>query len=189
MNRIEKLDRVVILLVVSIMLMGVAHSQAAGKSKAGAAFEQLSSLVGEWKGTQEGAVGEVTLTYTLTANDSVLMEESRPAGGPAMITMFSVGGDHLVATHYCSARNQPQMATDPINESRKNVLAFSFVRITGMSTPDDWHNTALEMHLDDRDHLSQVWGWEYQGKKGTAVFHFVRKKACQVQLHETVFPF
>jgi hypothetical protein len=176
MNKIEKQYRVVILFVVSMMLMGVAHSQAAGKSKAGAAFKQLASLVGEWKGTQDGAVREVTLTYTLTANDSVLMEESRPAGGPAMITMFSVDGDRLVATHYCSARNQPQMATAPFNDLRKNVLAFSFVRITGMNTPGDWHNTALEMHFDDGDHLSQIWGWEYQGKKGTTAFHFVRQK-------------
>jgi hypothetical protein len=25
--------------------------------------------------------------------------------------MFSVDGDHLIATHYCSAGNQPQMTT------------------------------------------------------------------------------
>jgi len=55
-----------------------------------------------------------------------------------MVTMFSVVGDHLVATHYCSAGNQPQMVTEPIADPQKNVLAFSLVaHITGMTTPDE----------------------------------------------------
>jgi len=177
MSKMNKWYRVVILSVISMTLPAVAHSQGTGKSKATAAFAHLASLVGEWQGTQDGTSTEIALTYTLTANDSVLMEESRPADGPPMITMFSVDGDHLVATHYCSVRNQPQMATGPITDPLRGVLAFSFVRITGMNTPDDWHNTGVEMHLDDKDHLSQIWSWKYQGKTGTIGFHFARKKA------------
>jgi hypothetical protein len=50
-------------------------------------------------------------TYTLTANGSVLMSETKPANSEAMITMFTVDSDHLIATHYCVAGNQPQMVT------------------------------------------------------------------------------
>jgi len=65
------------------------------------------------------------------------MEEFKPKDGPVMITMFSVDGDHLIATHYCSAKNQPQMATEPITDAKANRLAFSLVRVTGLTTPDD----------------------------------------------------
>lgn len=102
---------------------------------------------GRVEGVQDGT--EVKLTYTLTANGSALMEEFKPKDGPVMITMFSVDGDHLIATHYCSARNQPQMATEPITEPKTKRLAFSLVRVTGMTTPDDWQNTLLAMVLED----------------------------------------
>src|SRR5690349_7174084 len=82
---------------------------AADKTKSEEAFERLTSLKGEWKGEMDGV--ETTLIYTLTANGSALMEQCRPENGHEMITMFTVDGDHLIATHYCSARNQPEMAT------------------------------------------------------------------------------
>ena len=61
-----------------------------------------------------------TLIYRVTSNGSALMEECRPENGREMVTMFSVDGDHLIATHYCSAKNQPQMATStiPMRRSR-----------------------------------------------------------------------
>jgi hypothetical protein len=143
-------------------------------SKSALAFERLASLVGEWKGVQGDT--EIKLTYTLTANGSALMEEFRPAAQPVMITMFTVDGDHLIATHYCSARNQPQMATKAITEPSWRSLAFSLVRVTGMTTPEDWHNTGLVVTLEDNEHLKQEWSYEYKGKGGITVFRFTRAR-------------
>ncbi|MCI0415536.1 hypothetical protein L0222_22405 [bacterium] len=148
-------------------------TELAKKSKSAVAFEQLSSLVGEWKGVQDGI--EITLTYTLTADGSALMEEFRPAKGPVMITMFSVEGNHLIATHYCSAGNQPQMITKAIQEPQGKPLVFSLLRVTGMRSPEDWHNTGLEVLLEDKDHLTQKWTYIYKGKMGTNIFRFTRK--------------
>ena len=162
-------------LVVALMLLsGTSLSQTQG-SKSLAAFKNLSSLVGEWKGVQNGR--EISLTYRLTADGSVLMEEFRPAKGAAMMTMFSVDGDHLIATHYCSAGNQPQMTTDAINEPQSKILVFSLVRVTGMATPEDWHNTGLEVLLEDKDHFTQKWTFLYKGKTGTTTFQFTRRQA------------
>jgi hypothetical protein len=159
-----------ILFVMAVLLVA---APLAAKSRSSAAFEQLSTLVGQWKGVQDGV--DVTLTYTLTANDSTLMEEFRPSTGPVMLTMFTVDGDRLLATHYCAAKNQPQMATAPIVDSASKALAFSLVRVTGMTTPEDWHNTGLEMVLEDKDHLTQNWTWAYKGKSGKSTFHYTRK--------------
>jgi hypothetical protein len=141
------------------------------KTKSEEAFDRLISLVGEWKGEQDGV--EIRLHYTLTADGSALMEEFRPQKGPVMITMFTVDGDHLIATHYCAAKNQPQMQTAAITDARKS-LAFSLVRVTGLKTPRDWHNTGLKVTQDDRDHLTQEWTYKYQGTTGKNVLHFTR---------------
>src|SRR5437660_11970303 len=90
---------------VGMALLAVASASfAADKTKSAEAFDRLVSLKGEWRGEINDV--NTTLIYKLTANGSVLMEECRPEKGPEMITMFTVDGDHLIATHYCSAKNQ-----------------------------------------------------------------------------------
>src|SRR5436309_8182784 len=144
-----------------------------GTSESAAAFKQLASLVGEWQAIQDGV--PIKETYTLTANGSVLMSETKPADSEPMITMFTVDGDHLIATHYCSAGNQPQMITGVPGDLDKGVT-FSLERVTGMKTPEDWHNTGLTLALDDKDHMTQRWTYLYKGKTGTTIFHYTRKK-------------
>jgi hypothetical protein len=150
-----------------------AQTRPQDRTKSEAVFKQLKRLVGIWEAVQDGV--RVTETYTLTANGSALMAETKPGNDPAMITMFTVDGDHLIATHYCAARNQPQMETDIPDDLQKGVT-FSIVRVTGMKTPDDWHNTGVMIKLDDADHMTQQWTYLYKGKPGTTVFHYTRKK-------------
>jgi len=161
----------VCVLVAAVAASGQNQPQNTGKSAA--VFKQLTSLVGEWEAVQEGV--PVRETYTLTANGSVLMSETKPADSQPMITMFTVDGDHLIATHYCVAGNQPQMVTGNLGDLDKG-LTFSLERVTGMKTPDDWHNTGITLTLDDKDHMTQRWTYLYKGKTGTTVFHYTRKK-------------
>jgi hypothetical protein len=141
------------------------------KTKSEQAFDRLASLQGEWQGQINGI--NTTLIYTLTANGSALMEQCRSEKGPEMITMFTIDGDHLLATHYCSAKNQPQMATPPIADVQK-PLAFSLVRVSGLKSPDDFHNTALTVIQEDNDHLTQEWSYEHKRKPGKNIFRFTR---------------
>ena len=157
---------------VGVALVAMASAALAGdKTKSEQAFDRLTSLQGEWKGETGGV--NTTLIYTLTANGSALMERCRPEKGPEMITMFTVDGDHLIATHYCSARNQPQMATSPITDAQK-PLEFSLVRVTGLQSPDDFHNTGLTVIQEDNDHLTQEWSYQHRGKTGKNIFRFTR---------------
>ena len=152
-------------------LLVAAAALASDKTKSEQAFDHLASLQGEWQGIADGV--NTTLIYTLTANGSTLMEQCRPEKGHEMITMFTVDSDHLIATHYCSARNQPQMATAAISDAQK-PLAFSLVRVTGLKSPDDFHNTGLTVIQEDNDHLTQEWLYDAKGKSGKNVFHFTR---------------
>ena len=152
---------------------GTNRTPAAQKTNSVLAFEHLTSLVGEWRGLNGTA--EIKLIYTLTADGSALMEDFR-AANDTMVTMFTVDGDHLIATHYCAAGNQPQMITGPITDPSAKSLVFSLSRVTGMKTPDDWHNTGLTVNMEDQQHLTQVWTYEYKGQKGTNTFRFTRTK-------------
>ena len=157
--------------VTMIALLLVAASLPADKTKSEEAFDRLATLKGEWRGEQEGV--KISLIYTLTANGSALMEEFRPESGAVMITMFTVDGDHLIATHYCSAKNQPQMMTSAITNVQK-PLAFSLARISGLKSPDDWHNTGLTVIREDNDHLTQEWTYQSKGKSGKRIFRYAR---------------
>ena len=157
--------------VTMIALLLAAASLPPDKTQSEEAFDRLATLKGEWRGEQEGV--KICLIYTLTANGSAVMEQFRPERGAVMITMFTVDGDHLIATHYCSAKNQPQMMTSAITEVQK-PLAFSLARITGLKSPDDWHNTGLTMIQEDNDHLIQEWTYQSKEKSGKRIFRYTR---------------
>src|ERR671930_769369 len=158
------MKQAVVLAIVGLaLIVATSPAFAADKTKSEEAFDRLASLKGEWKGEAFGV--PTILIYTLTANGSTLMEQCRPEKGHEMITMFTVDGDHLIATHYCSAKNQPQMATSAITDAQK-PLVFSLARITGLNSPDDWHNTGLTVIQEDNDHLTQEWTYESSGKIG-----------------------
>ena len=162
-----------IMTVLAVTILGAAQNPSVPKTKSATTFTQMKSLVGEWEAVQDGA--RVKETYTVTANGSALMAETRPDNEPAMITMFTVDGDHLIATHYCVAGNQPQMVTG-VSEDLQRGITFTLVRVTGMKTPDDWHNTGITITLDDPNHMTQRWTYLYKGKMGTTIFHYTRKK-------------
>src|SRR5438874_7350558 len=154
-----------------IALVLAASALAMDKPKSEEAFDRLVALQGEWQGVADGV--NTTLIYTLTANGSALMEQCRPEKGHEMITMFTVDGDRLIATHYCSAKNQPQMVTSAITDAQK-PLAFLLARITGLKSPADWHNTGLTVIQEDSDHLTQEWTYQSKGKTGKTVFRYTR---------------
>src|SRR5215831_5215645 len=165
------MKRTVIFGILTAVLVMASSALAADNTKSEEAFDRLASLQGEWKGVADGV--NTTLIYILTANGSALMEQCRPEKGPEMITMFTVDGDHLIATHYCSAKNQPQMATLAITDVQK-PLEFSLVGITGLKSPDAFHNTGLTVIQEDNEHLTQEWLYQAKGKTGKNVFHFTR---------------
>lgn len=156
----------------AVVSMASQHQLQVG-TRSEAVFKQLASLEGEWAAIQDGT--PVKETYTLTADGTALLVETKPANEPAMITMVTVDGDRLIATHYCSAGNQPHMVTSAPADLQKG-LSFSLERVTGLKTPDDWHNTGLTITLDDQNHMTQRWTYLYKGQAGATVFHYTRKR-------------
>ncbi|HLK05055.1 MAG TPA: hypothetical protein VKT53_11505 [Candidatus Acidoferrum sp.] len=148
------------------------RGSAGDKAKSAAAFERLISLVGEWEGATSR--GPVRVTYTLVSGGSALMERLQSSNEPEMITLYTLDGDHLMVTHYCSQGNQPQMRTATITEL-KDTLQFKTIAVTGLKSPDEGHMAALTLTMPDKDHLTQEWTYEEKGKAQADVFRFTRK--------------
>ncbi len=173
-RRVSRFVSVTGAIVLGLLLASTASTPATGneKAKSAAAFEKLISLVGEWEGTS--SAGTVKATYTLVSGGTALMERLQPGNEPEMITLYSLDGDHLLITHYCSGGNQPSMKTGPIMELN-GTLSFRVFQVTGMKTPDEEHMTALVLTMPDKDHLTQEWSYQGKGKEQSNVLHFTRK--------------
>jgi hypothetical protein len=142
-------------------------------AKSSPAFDQVKSLVGEWQGKGNNGT-PVKATYEIVSNSSVLMERLQPSGEPEMITMYTLEGDHLVVTHYCSAGNQPVMQTPPVS-SATGKYEFKFVRASGMKSLEEGHMVALTLSMPDKDHLTELWTFSENGKTSSETITFTRK--------------
>jgi hypothetical protein len=137
------------------------------------AFEQLKALVGQWEGTnKEGMKGQAT--YELISNGSVVMERMHPGNEPDMITMYSLEGDRILVTHYCSAGNQPTMQTAP-SPAANGKLDFTFLHLAGAKSQDEGHMVSLSVSMPDKYHLNQVWTFADHGKTMTENLSLTRK--------------
>jgi hypothetical protein len=161
--------------IVGLLLIAAAaapHASANERPKSAAAFEKLISLVGEWEGTN--SAGHVKATYTLVSGGTALMERLQSADEPEMLTLYTLDGDHLNVTHYCSSGNQPQMKTAAITELN-GALAFKMYQVSGLKSAEDGHMTGLVVTMPDRDHFTQQWTFLDKGKSQTNLFKFTRK--------------
>jgi hypothetical protein len=139
-------------------------------------FEKLKTLVGSWE-TKAPDGSRSTATYELVSAGSALLERIGGMGHKDMdmVTVYHPDGDRLVMTHYCSAGNQPRMATEPAR-SETGRLHFAFLDATSLAAPSDGHMHDLVVTFVDQDHFDAEWTWQADGKGEKKVFHWVRAK-------------
>lgn len=169
--------------VIALLLVGVVALAATAQDKAPAmktsvvpdttAWRQLKSLVGNWEGLmQEGADKmPATVNVRLTGDGSAIMHVLGPNTPYEMVTMIHPDGKRILATHYCSAHNQPRMALVP--SKAPNQVAFDFVDGTNIA-PGDVHMRTVVFTFVDADHHEER--WTTAGGGTPAVFTFTRKQ-------------
>ncbi len=153
------------------LMLGTGSSQ--GQAKAEAGFDQLKTLLGEWEGVGEDGIRR-TVSYQLLSGGTALMEILAPDGEPDMVTVYTVDGDHLALTHYCSANNQPRMKTEALSAVPQK-LVFAFTGGTNLPSPDA-HMVGLSVTFEDQDHFTQSWTWKEAGNDHVSTFRFTRRK-------------
>jgi hypothetical protein len=146
---------------------------APGSPAAGsAAWESIKSLQGDWDGLYEGKV-KTKASYRLVSNGTALMESLESPDHSDMVTMYHQDGSRLLMTHYCSESNQSRMRASGTDPKR---IAFSFVDVSNLASPDAMRMTGLVLTLKDKDHFTAEWTATGMGKSGTSLFEFTRRK-------------
>jgi hypothetical protein len=148
-----------------------------GKAK-NAAFERLKKLTGTWTGKADhgGQLADVTVLYKVTAAGSTVIETLFAGTDHEMITMYTLDGDKLMLTHYCSAGNQPRMKAEKSDDPKK--IAFKFVDGANLNPAEDTHMHEGTIEWLDDEHIKAEWVGYHKGKPiGAAKFDLRRQKA------------
>ena len=133
-----------------------------GKAPApNAAFERLKGLAGTWDATMLAPDGEkTTVEYRVSANGTVV-QETMFVGAPfEMINMYTVEGDTIVATHYCSGDNQPRLRLNA-EKSKGDQLVFDFVDVGGKNTKSYINGLTMKFGADGK--VEEQWSSAGEG--------------------------
>jgi len=143
---------------------------------AGAGFDMLKSLAGEWegKGIKGGKEIPTVTSFRLVSDHSVLMNVLAPGTPHEMVTMFHMDGSDLLATHYCAAHNQPRFRF--VSSPEPNVVAFEFKDATNLASPAAPHMVGVKFTLFDPNHHVEDWTFLANGQTDTTRFDFHRKQ-------------
>ncbi|HYK40986.1 MAG TPA: hypothetical protein VE007_01270 [Thermoanaerobaculia bacterium] len=151
---------------------GDAAHQHAQAGKASPAWESMKSLQGDWEGLYQSKV-KTSVSYRLVSNGTALMETLVAPDASDMVTMYHPDGERVAMTHYCSENTQSRMRAPGTDGKR---IAFSFVDVSNLASPDAMRMTGLVLTLKDPDHFSAQWTGTGMGKSDTSLFEFTRKK-------------
>jgi hypothetical protein len=155
-----------------LALIVLATGPLCGAAPPNASWEAMKALVGDWSGVAEGR--PVSVGYRLVSNGTALMETLDGGHDATMITMYTPDGATILATHYCSAGNQPRMRADASKAGRS--LDFQFVDVSNAKTSSSEVMRRLVVTFVDADHFHQEWTSRgADGKEHTSLFQYTRR--------------
>jgi hypothetical protein len=137
-------------------------------------FKKLQSLTGDWQGKDEHG-NEVKSNFKLMISNTVVMETLDALGMEEMLTLYSVDGNGISLLHYCPTNNQPHMRAIP-SSANVNQLVFSFLAAGNLSSIAVGHEHKMILDFDDKDHITERWTWQKNGKDTEMIYHLARKK-------------
>jgi hypothetical protein len=133
---------------------GEGHDHAQ-KPAGNAVFEKLKGLAGTWDANMMTADGEKTkVIYEVSANGTVVQETSFAGSAHEMITMYTLDGDSIVATHYCAGDNQPTLRLNAA-KSKADELVFDFVNVRGRNIKSHINGLTVKFGTDGK--VEQSW--------------------------------
>lgn len=169
--------KLVRLMIAAVMLVTCAAAQQMNSVvQPSPEFEKLKTLAGDWEGTamESGKAIKALTSFKVVSDGSAVINRLDPDSPNEMITMFHPDGKDLMATHYCSAHNQPRLRAVASNDPK--AILFEFKDATNLASPKDGHMDHLKILMIDPDHHIQEWTYVENGKQETGRFEFHRKK-------------
>jgi hypothetical protein len=85
-------------------------------------LEHLKTLTGDWRSTKSGSA--TIVNYRTIANGSSVVETWTMSPTRQSMTVYTMDGDLLLATHYCPQGNAPRLRLTHSDESGMHHFAF-----------------------------------------------------------------
>ncbi len=154
----------------TILALGVtcagADASLAADLDAKAAFEQLKSLAGTWEGKVPEMEGQPAMTaqvrYVVTSGGNAVAETLLAGTPDEMLSVYTLNGDDLTLTHYCSSGNHPLMKLDRA-KSKPGDLVFEFSSALNFDPAKADHIHGARFTLQGNQ-LSHTWSHWVDGK-------------------------
>lgn len=150
------------------------HADQAGTAPA---FDRFKALVGEWVAAADGPMaekGDLVARYALTAGGTAVVETEFPGTPHEMVTVYTVEGQDVVLTHYCTSGNQPRMRAAKAAGAR---LEFAFDGGGNVDPKSSKHMHSAVFEFLGPDEIRSEWTELADGKPAMVVpIHLVRKR-------------
>jgi len=142
-----------------------------------AAFAQLKSLAGTWRGHSDcQGMKTATVVYRVISGGSTVMETLNPGTKMEMVSMYHLDREgELVMKHYCSAGNQPQMEYDA-KHSSPGTLVLKFDG-GDVNPRKDMHVHDGTIHIIGKNKIESDWSAWKDGKP-MMTSHMALKRAA-----------
>ena len=135
------------------------------------AFRKLQSLEGDWQGTDQHGQRVNSYFSSIASNTAVM--ETLTQGGAEMVSLYSIEGSSITLVRYSPSNNQPHLRALPASEPVEE-LAFAFVGAANLSSAAVGHERKLVIDFEDKDHITEHWTWNCNGKDTETVFRLER---------------
>ena len=159
-----------ILCFVLTVSVGNVHSE----SPSSDSFEQLKSLVGEWRAELPG-FGNITSTVRLVSNGQAIEET---IGTPAdnEISVYTRDDRRILLTHFCAMTpdgHQVRLETAPISGMPQQLI-FMFRDAVNLHSASAPHMRRVSLTFIDHNHYSERWTKTADGKDVVFQLDFMR---------------
>jgi hypothetical protein len=135
--------RLFISLIAAFVLLAP-HPTHASDSPSHKAYEQLKGMVGIWKSTNPR--NTTSIEVKLIANESALIETWTMSPTRQSMTVYTLDGDRLLATHYCPQGNAPRLLFTRTDDT--GAHHFVLLDGTNLQDPGSSHQHALKIRVE-----------------------------------------
>ena len=129
------------------ILLIMSSLAAAGQPSAQATFDQLKTLEGNWR----SASGKTSASYKVIANGSSLVETWTMSPTRQSMTVYTMDGERIIATHYCPQGNAPRL--ELARTGADGTHFFEFLDGANLRKPGGSHEHAFWVRLDSKGTL------------------------------------
>lgn len=111
----------------------------AADGSAKAAFEQLKGLTSDWRAAKDDS--STVVNFKLIANGTTLVESWTMSPTRQSMTVYTMDGDRLIATHYCPQGNAPRLQFT--HTDTNGAHHFVFIDGANVQVPSGSHEHAF----------------------------------------------